>query len=528
MSSSSACRARLSRRGRVRSSTPAAAVVGSEVDFVDGPDPLEPAQGPWAFGGRMAIAEPSPDGEAREVRGRWEAPLVVRLATHRSDLEREAVAMQVSRSGGCRRAGGARHRRGGDRRGGRTLVGARLTGRLGRGTPRPDRLQPAPGRRASSWLRCASRRDPPAPVDHVGDAVPVIDAADEVARIDPIEFAAERGWLHEHLPSGGERVLCHGGYQPLCVFGPPADCWEQHGGPGHGLSATNWCRRGPSRARVRRGLHARRAVVGAVLRQEPVRAGHDQDDPQHPREHLQARLHVRTARSTPIDCGSGRRSTRFAGWPAWPVATTATGRPSSCRIADRSRPISRPNCAATSASSRACDDPRRGRGGGGDGLRLSRRARPRHLLGQHRRRARLDHRRPGRSASTRRSSARAATPSIVSAARAADSCRATPSRSTPTRFGIMPVAVEGAEPDQLLALKTAAAAIDDAGGLDAVDPERIGVVLGRGGYLHARGRTSRPAGAHHQPADRDAARPPPGRRRRAPGRGQERLHRPAR
>ena len=53
----------------------------------------------------------------------------------------------------------------------------------------------------------------------------------------------------------------------------------------------------------------------------------------------------------------------------------------------------------------------------------------------------------------------------------------------PTRFGIMPVAVEGAEPDQLLALKTAAAAIDDAGGLDAVDPERIGVVLGRGGYL---------------------------------------------
>ena len=53
----------------------------------------------------------------------------------------------------------------------------------------------------------------------------------------------------------------------------------------------------------------------------------------------------------------------------------------------------------------------------------------------------------------------------------------------PGRFGIMPITVEGAEPDQMLALKTAAAAIDDAGGLDDVAHERIGVVLGRGSYL---------------------------------------------
>ncbi|HEV3265481.1 MAG TPA: beta-ketoacyl synthase N-terminal-like domain-containing protein [Acidimicrobiales bacterium] len=53
----------------------------------------------------------------------------------------------------------------------------------------------------------------------------------------------------------------------------------------------------------------------------------------------------------------------------------------------------------------------------------------------------------------------------------------------PGRFGIMPVTVEGAEPDQMMALKTAAAAVDDAGGLDDVPHERIGVVLGRGGYL---------------------------------------------
>jgi acyl transferase domain-containing protein len=53
----------------------------------------------------------------------------------------------------------------------------------------------------------------------------------------------------------------------------------------------------------------------------------------------------------------------------------------------------------------------------------------------------------------------------------------------PARFGIMPVAVAAAEPDQMLALATASAALEDAAGLDGVDRERIGVVLGRGGYL---------------------------------------------
>jgi len=55
----------------------------------------------------------------------------------------------------------------------------------------------------------------------------------------------------------------------------------------------------------------------------------------------------------------------------------------------------------------------------------------------------------------------------------------------PQAFGIMPVAIADSEPDQLLALKVAAAAIDDGGGPDRllVRPERAGVVLGRGGYL---------------------------------------------
>jgi acyl transferase domain-containing protein len=51
----------------------------------------------------------------------------------------------------------------------------------------------------------------------------------------------------------------------------------------------------------------------------------------------------------------------------------------------------------------------------------------------------------------------------------------------PARFGIMPSAVEGTEPDQLLMLRAAAEAIADCGTLP--DRERVGVIIGRGGYL---------------------------------------------
>ena len=54
----------------------------------------------------------------------------------------------------------------------------------------------------------------------------------------------------------------------------------------------------------------------------------------------------------------------------------------------------------------------------------------------------------------------------------------------PSDFGIMPVAAAGTEPDQLLALATAARALADAGYVEGVpDPRRVGVVIGRGGYL---------------------------------------------
>ena len=54
----------------------------------------------------------------------------------------------------------------------------------------------------------------------------------------------------------------------------------------------------------------------------------------------------------------------------------------------------------------------------------------------------------------------------------------------PAAFGVMPNAVAGTEPDQLLALRTAAEAIADAGGDDRLpDRNRIGVIIGRGGYI---------------------------------------------
>ncbi len=60
----------------------------------------------------------------------------------------------------------------------------------------------------------------------------------------------------------------------------------------------------------------------------------------------------------------------------------------------------------------------------------------------------------------------------------------------PMRYGIMPKAVDGGEPDQYLALKLAREALDDAGYLNAdYDRSRAGVVLGRGTYIN-RGYTN--------------------------------------
>jgi 3-oxoacyl-(acyl-carrier-protein) synthase/malonyl CoA-acyl carrier protein transacylase/phosphopantetheinyl transferase len=54
----------------------------------------------------------------------------------------------------------------------------------------------------------------------------------------------------------------------------------------------------------------------------------------------------------------------------------------------------------------------------------------------------------------------------------------------PLKYGIMPNSVDDIEPDQLLMLDVATAAIEDAGGYDRMpDADRIGVIVGRGGTL---------------------------------------------
>ncbi|MGH9214323.1 MAG: beta-ketoacyl synthase N-terminal-like domain-containing protein [Acidimicrobiales bacterium] len=59
-------------------------------------------------------------------------------------------------------------------------------------------------------------------------------------------------------------------------------------------------------------------------------------------------------------------------------------------------------------------------------------------------------------------------------------------RFDPTAFGVMPIAVEGGEPDQFLALAQASAALDDSSSAHRrVPPDKVGVIVGRGGYRTA-------------------------------------------
>ncbi|GIJ55034.1 polyketide synthase [Virgisporangium aurantiacum] len=55
----------------------------------------------------------------------------------------------------------------------------------------------------------------------------------------------------------------------------------------------------------------------------------------------------------------------------------------------------------------------------------------------------------------------------------------------PNALGVMPAALPHTEPDQLIALHVANAALADVTGTGIGDPRRVGVILGRGGYLTA-------------------------------------------
>jgi Phosphotransferase enzyme family len=220
-----------------------AEAAGSPFTYAAEPTELDPSQGPWAFRFGLAANGASATGTWRSDPGpRWGASLIVRLAGARGPLEREAEAMRLARAGG----GGAAAPS--------LIAGLDVDGRpealwalvsedvdgvalpelIGFNLHQSDDLL-----RGFAAFHDAIHR---LPVGDLGPRhpVPVIVAADEVARIDAALFPAEHRWLEEHLPPPAPAVLCHGGFQPLCVYGPPPSAWADHGGPGRDLTATNW------------------------------------------------------------------------------------------------------------------------------------------------------------------------------------------------------------------------------------------------------------------------------------------------
>ena len=215
-----------------------AAAAGAELEFAEPPTALDQAQGSWAFGFRLRNRA---DSSPMEVDHPWGVPLVVRIALDRRALDREAAAMHLSRSHGCG-AAEVRHlaRLGPEDAEPRwALVSAAATG-----VPLPE-LIGFNLHHADDLLRGFAANHEAIhrmPVDELGPdhPVPVIEASAEVARIDAGKFPTERGWLDDHLPTPADVALGHGGYQPLCVFGPPPAAWPEHGGAGKGLSVANW------------------------------------------------------------------------------------------------------------------------------------------------------------------------------------------------------------------------------------------------------------------------------------------------
>ena len=208
---------------------------GTPVQFAEEPTALDHSEGPWAYRCRLAPSFRWP-GEDAET-----AELAVRLGPEGADVEREAAVMRVAH----RRLEGAAHVRGvmplsDDPDALWALVrdevpGVALPELIGFNLHHSDALL-----HGFAANQADIHRIPVA--DLAGDhPLPVVDAQAELSRIPAAAFPKERRWLDEHLPAPAAPVLCHGGYQPMSVFGPPPEEWEAHGGAGRRLVTTNWC-----------------------------------------------------------------------------------------------------------------------------------------------------------------------------------------------------------------------------------------------------------------------------------------------
>lgn len=205
-------------------------LAAAEVRFATEPVALDHAQGPWAFGFRL-------DGAAG-----WDGDLVARLGTDRAALDREAAAMTLSATHGCR-APAVRGVEALAPDAGEPLwvlisdavSEVALPELIGFNLHHSDALL-----RGFAAHHDAIHRLPVTALG-AGAPIPTISARDELARIDADRYAGEVAWLDEHVPAPAPLVLAHGGYQPLAVYGPRPAEWPDHGGPGRGLTVTNWC-----------------------------------------------------------------------------------------------------------------------------------------------------------------------------------------------------------------------------------------------------------------------------------------------
>lgn len=220
-----------------------APVAGTELAFLTSPEPLPHHEGPWAFACELSALG------GGSLPPEWRGTLVVRVADAPQESAREVAAIEANHAGGL---------------GGPTLLATVLldapstpSGPVARsalvtappaGTPLPELI--GYNLHQSGELLTGFARHHAAIGDLViqgvsggdpGDSpIPVVDVAAELARIDRGRFGDQLAWLEARVPEPGPLVLCHGGYQPLCVSGPGPEGWDAVGGPGHGLAATNW------------------------------------------------------------------------------------------------------------------------------------------------------------------------------------------------------------------------------------------------------------------------------------------------
>jgi hypothetical protein len=219
------------------------AETGTSVALAEEPVALGHSEGPWVFQCRLAqpVTWPCAPDEVRDPEtGGASAGLAVRLAPDRASVEREAAVMRLARR---ELKGAAAVRAVVQLDDGPEPLWALLRDEVA-GVGLPE-LIGFNLHHSDTLLRGFATHQADLhgiPVAELLDhGVPVIDAEKEVARIDAATLPKQRRWLDEHLPPPAEAVLCHGGYQPMSVIGPPPDVWDAHGGPGRGLVTTNWC-----------------------------------------------------------------------------------------------------------------------------------------------------------------------------------------------------------------------------------------------------------------------------------------------